>query len=226
MSSRARLLTACLLLALLSIPLVYAALTWRPAEPLRFRATALREQHYRSPGEVDFQVYEIEVENTSGVPIHIIHGEMSIGAPAASHIFPGSSPAGFLGRDEAAHLAGRTLSHAIVEEAITVPAYGKVRCIAGIYTDATALMSSGEVHIAYRWMSGTKQLALGLTTWVQELLPGADTLSATSSLSSSSSAPPPPPTPPSFPAADHDTARVHAESLHLPASRSRITPAP
>jgi hypothetical protein len=217
MSRRAKIILTGLLLALLSVPLVYTVLTWRPLEPLRFRATALREQHYRSPGEVDFQVYEIEVENTSGVPIHIIHGEMSLVTPSASTFPLVSEPAGFLGRDEEAHLAGRTLSHAILEEVIIVPAYGKVRCIAGIYQDATAFMSSGHVHIAYRWMSGTKQFALGITTWIQEQVPGA--IISTSSGSASSAIVS---TPPSFPAADHDTARVHAESLRLPPSlRSR-----
>lgn len=208
MSRRAKIIFACLMLALLGVPLVYALLTWHPAEPLRFHAKTLREQHYRNPSNVDFQVYEIEVENTTGVPIHIIHGAVSFITPSASTFPIASEPAGFLGKDEHARPAGRTLSHAILEEVITVPAYGKVRCIAGIYADATAVMNAGQVHIAYQWRSGTKEVALGITSWLQKNVFAEPTV-----------------TPPSFPSADYATAPVHAGDLHLPPSRNR-TPVP
>jgi hypothetical protein len=206
MSLRAKIIFGCLLLALFSVPLVYTLLTWHPEQPLRFRATALREQHYRSQGHVDFQVYEIEVENTSGVPIHIVHGEVGLVMPSAFGPIP-SGVAGFLGKDDGTPFAGRTLSHAILEEVIIVPAYGKVRCIAGIYHDATSIMRAGQVHIGYEWKSGTKQVAMGITSWVQAHLLGSHTT-----------------TPPSFPTTDRDTSPVDAEGLHLPASRTS-TPA-
>ncbi|RBP36955.1 hypothetical protein DES53_11596 [Roseimicrobium gellanilyticum] len=208
MSRRAKIILACLFTVLLGIPLGYAWFTWRPVDPLRFRATALREQHYRSREHVDFQVYEIEVENTSGVPIRILHGEVGLEYDTVLGPISSSGIVGFLGKDDTAHFADRTLSHTILEDAITVPAYGKVRCTAGIYQDATAIMSTGQIHIAYEWMSGTKEVMLGVTSWVQKHL-----------LARGATAPP------SFPSTDRNTALVNAQGLHLPATRS-TTPAP
>ena len=78
MSRRTKLLIAALFLVLLGIPAVYAILTWRPENPLRFRLGTLhrspesladRQSHRRHGPRTRVSVV---VENTSAVPIYML----------------------------------------------------------------------------------------------------------------------------------------------------------
>jgi hypothetical protein len=79
MSRRAKLLITALFLMLLAIPAAYITLTWRPANPLRFRQLDEKVENYASffaPGDPAGQVSHgnmlMEVRNTSLVTVRFM----------------------------------------------------------------------------------------------------------------------------------------------------------
>lgn len=146
MSRRTKLIITALFLVLLGIPSIYIPITWRPETPLRIHLVDIHEQNEIKEGQPHRSV-EIEVENTSMVPIHLgsitIHRETGTEHP--------DLPIGVVELASASTYPTRDIDgHPII------PAHGRWRGKVLVPQYWLSELSDKETFLQISWMSRTR----------------------------------------------------------------------
>ncbi|QIF01978.1 hypothetical protein [Roseimicrobium sp. ORNL1] len=153
MSRRAKLLLTGIFLLLLAIPATYVALTWRVADPLRFRYVGIGEVHMvdnpfapdaGAPKQRWVWIF-IEVQNTTKLPIYFMGGQLRAERDRAS-----PKP-----------------SASIIWEAEPIPRHGTIRLGALVEDEAVQRLGHEAFEISYESLSGTQMKACELVLWVE-----------------------------------------------------------
>jgi hypothetical protein len=161
MSRRTKLTITTLFLVLLGIPVVYLAFTWSPVEPLRFRLLSL----HPLPADTSRELLEIEVTNTSAVPIHLFMAvlQRDSATGGVEEVLALSASKGHSASPSAATTGGSS--------SIRIPAHSTVKCEAEIDHVANV---QGSARMNHTWISHPKYLTykmvIGLYPYVPESL--------------------------------------------------------
>ncbi|RBP36976.1 hypothetical protein DES53_115117 [Roseimicrobium gellanilyticum] len=159
MSPRTKRIILAIFLVLLAIPVVYLALTWHPRNPWRIRQVTAQVDSMRG-----VQVLEIELENTSSVPLHIYAAMLERTAAAGAHgprgviLAPQGQPLRLTGVGVLGQYPMRAPSHGVLRFEVPV-------------RDAAKDLASDELCVGCVWASNTKHYALMVCGWLEEKLP-------------------------------------------------------
>lgn len=160
MSRRTKLIITALFLVLVSIPVVYVVLTWSPAEPLRFRVVGDRTVETPRDGRTR-RVLEIEIENTSMVPVQTMSGSLILRDQDGEHDV---GPAGLL---------NIVIPHSRNLAPVIIPSHSSIRREAWLdayeHRDPFILKASLQgATIQYWWHSATKAQGRLIFLWLKE----------------------------------------------------------
>ena len=160
MSHRTKLIITTLFLVLLGIPTAYVALTWHPANPLRFRVVHIYPEWTDNPRAS--RMLCVAVENRSSAPVHLLFAKMR----EPGEIFDGNHPPGYIDPNS-------QVERVVISDTgdLVLPAKSVVHVTAFSRRDAIAAMQEGSLCLEYRWMSQIKRKASVASFWLREHSP-------------------------------------------------------
>ncbi|QIF01966.1 hypothetical protein [Roseimicrobium sp. ORNL1] len=162
MSRRTKLIITALFLVLLAIPVVYAVLTWRPQNPLRFRQlgeSVLRDE----TGKVYYSRKLLEVRNISVAPVLCLSGTYSWESPEGEGTFFASWSLGGSTIEERFIPPGGAIQIELDPPNLMPAEYSKHR--------QAGEQRSGEGRVHYRWGSRVQASTSSACLWISEKLP-------------------------------------------------------